>query len=147
MQKWGLDELLTAVKDTLPEGPAYYPKDQLTDKPERFFCAEIIREKILLNYREEIPYACEVGIESFKETETKTGESLARIQAMIYVARENQKVILIGKNGAAMKKLGMDARRDLEKFLEKKVFLEMTVKVRDNWRDDDRMLKNFGYNM
>ena len=110
LQKWGLDELLTAVKDTLPEGPAYYPKDQLTDKPERFFCAEIIREKILLNYREEIPYACEVGIETFKETETKMGEPLARIQAMIYVARENQKVILIGKNGAAMKKNSLKAR-------------------------------------
>ena len=108
-------------------------------------CRFWIREKILLNYRDEIPYACEVIIESFKETETNAGEKLARIQAIIYVARDNQKLILIGKNGLAMKKLGMDARKDMEKFLESKVFLEMTVKVRDNWRDDERMLKNFGY--
>ena len=139
--------LLDAVKETLPEGPEYYPKDQLTDRPERFFCAEIIREKILLNYRDEIPYACEVVIEDFKDTMTTKGEKLARINATIFVGRDTQKIILIGKNGLAMKKLGMDARKDLEKFLDYKVYLEMTVKVRENWRDDDKMLKNFGYNM
>lgn len=139
--------LLAAVKEILQEGPEYYPKDQLTDRSERFFCAEIIREKILLNYRDEIPYACEVVIEEFKETETNRGEKLARINATIFVGRDTQKIILIGKNGAAMKKLGMDARKDIEKFLDNKVFLEMTVKVRENWRDDDKMLKNFGYNL
>ncbi len=146
LRKENTEGLLSVVKEALPEGPEYYPKDQLTDRPERFFCAEIIREKILLNYREEIPYACEVVIEEFKETETNRGEKLARIKATIFVGRENQKLILIGKNGAAMKKLGMDARKDMETFLESKVFLEMTVKVRENWRDDEKMLKHFGYN-
>ncbi len=147
LRKENTEGLLSIVKETLPEGPEYYPKDQLTDRPERFFCAEIIREKILLNYREEIPYACEVVIEEFKETETNRGEKLARIKSTIFVGRDNQKLILIGKNGAAMKKLGMDARKDMETFLESKVFLEMTVKVRENWRDDEKMLKHFGYNM
>ncbi len=147
LRKENTEGLLSIVKEALQEGPEYYPKDQLTDRPERFFCAEIIREKILLNYREEIPYACEVVIEEFKETETNKGEKLARINATIFVGRDNQKMILIGKNGAAMKKLGMDARKDMETFLESKVFLEMTVKVRENWRDDDKMLKHFGYNM
>ena len=131
--------LLSEIKETLPEGPEYYPKDQLTDRPERFFCAEIIREKILLNYRDEIPYACEVVIEDFKETETNRGEKLARINATIFVGRDTQKIILIGKNGLAMKKLGMDARKDIEKFLDYKVFLEMTVKIRENWRDDEKI--------
>ena len=147
LRKENTEGLLSIVKEALSEGPEYYPKDQLTDRPERFFCAEIIREKILLNYREEIPYACEVVIEDFKETETNKGEKLARIKATIFVGRDNQKLILIGKNGAAMKKLGMDARKDMETFLESKVFLEMTVKVRENWRDDEKMLKHFGYNM
>lgn len=147
LRKENTEGLLSVVKEALPEGPEYYPKDQLTDRPERFFCAEIIREKILLNYREEIPYACEVVIEEFKETETNRGEKLARIKSTIFVGRDNQKLILIGKNGAAMKKLGMDARKDMETFLESKVFLEMTVKVRENWRDDEKMLKHFGYNM
>jgi GTPase len=145
LKKEGTEELLAAIKTTLPEGPEYYPKDQLTDRPERFFCSEIIREKILMLYRDEIPYACEVVIDSFKDTQTKTGEKLARIMATIFVARENQKIILIGKNGAAMKKLGSTARMDIEKFLESKVFLELTVKVRDNWRDNEVMLRNFGY--
>jgi GTP-binding protein Era len=145
LKKMQTDGLLAAIQEALPEGPEYYPKDQLTDRPERFFCAEIIREKILLNYHDEIPYACEVVIDSFKETETKAGEKLARIMATIFVGRETQKVILLGKKGEAMKKLGMDARRDIEKFIDSKVYLEMTVKVRDNWRDDERLLKNFGY--
>jgi GTPase len=147
LNKTGTDILLNEIKNRLPEGPAYYDKDQLTDRPERFFCAEIIREKILLNYREEIPYSTEVVIESFKETKTKLGEPIARILATLYVARENQKVIIIGKDGAAIKKVGMEARKDIEKFIESKVYLELSVKVRDNWRDDERMLKNFGYSV
>jgi GTPase len=145
LKKIGTDNLLKNIKALLPEGPEYYPKDQLTDRPERFFTAEIIREKILLNYRDEIPYSCEVVVDSFKETVTTKGEPLDRIMATIYVARENQKVILIGKNGLAIKKVGVDARKDLEEFLQTKVFLELSVKVRDNWRDDDRLLKHFGY--
>jgi GTPase len=145
LKKLNTEGVLDCIKTYMTEGPEYYPKDQLTDRPERFFPTEIIREKILLNYRDEIPYSCEVAIDSFKETETKTGEALARIGCTIYVSRENQKIILIGKNGLAIKKLGTDARKDLEKFLECKVFLELSVKVRDNWRDDDRMLRNFGY--
>jgi GTPase len=145
LNKLRTEYLLERIKNILPEGPEYYPKDQLTDRPERFFTTEIIREKILLNYRDEIPYSCEVSVDSFKETETKEGKPLSRIAATIYVARENQKVILIGKNGDAIKKLGTDARKDLEKFLEVKVFLELTVKVRENWRDDDKLLKSFGY--
>lgn len=147
LKKEGTELLLDKIKALLPEGPEYYPKDQLTDRPERFFTAEIIREKILLNYRDEIPYSCEVVIDSFKETQTNRGEALNRIMATIYVARENQKIILIGKNGSAIKKVGMDARKDLEEFLQAKVFLELSVKVRDNWRDDDRLLKHFGYTM
>lgn len=145
LKKEGTEDLLNKIKALLPEGPEYYPKDQLTDRPERFFTAEIIREKILLNYRDEIPYSCEVVIDSFKETQTTKGEPLDRILATIYVARENQKVIIIGKNGSAIKKVGMDARKDLEEFLQAKVFLELSVKVRDNWRDDDKFLRHFGY--
>jgi GTPase len=145
LKKLNTEGVLERIKSHLNEGPEYYPKDQLTDRPERFFTTEIIREKILLNYRDEIPYSCEVAIDSFKETATKLGETLARIGCTIYVSRENQKIILIGKNGLAIKKLGTDARKDLEKFLECKVYLELSVKVRDNWRDDDRMLRNFGY--
>jgi GTPase len=138
-------ELLEKVKGLLPEGPEYYPKDQLTDRPERFFVSEIIREKILQLYHQEIPYATQVVTESFKDTETTKGEALVRIAATIYVERATQKSILIGKNGESIKKLGSNARLDLEKFLEKKVFLELFVKVKDNWRDDDRLLKEFGY--
>ncbi len=147
LKKQGTDVLLNTIQSLLPEGPEYYPKDQLTDRPERFFSAEIIREKIFLNYRDEIPYSCEVVIDSFKETQTNRGEALDRIMATIFVARENQKLILIGKNGLAIKKLGTDARKDLEAFLQAKVFLELTVKVRENWRDDDKFLKHFGYTL
>jgi GTPase len=141
----GTPALLSKILSFLPEAPAYYPSDQLTDRPERFFASEIIREKIFHLYTDEIPYSCEVGIESFKETETKTGEPLARIHAVIYVMRDSQKPILIGKGGEALKKLGTQARLDLEKFLQTKVHLETTVKVRDNWRDDDKALQRFGY--
>jgi GTPase len=141
----GTADLLQKILSFLPESPAYYPADQLTDRPERFFASEIIREKIFHLYTDEIPYSSEVGIESFKETETKAGEPLTRIQAIIYVMRESQKPILIGKGGEALKKLGTQARIDLEKFLQTKVHLETTVKVRDNWRDDDKALQRFGY--
>lgn len=137
--------LLQKILTYLPEGEPFYPVDQLTDRPERFFTSEIIREKIFLLYDDEVPYSCEVGIESFKESQTKTGEAIARIQAVIYVLRESQKGILLGKGGSAIKKLGTQARLDLEEFLQTKVHLELTVKVRDNWRDDDRALNFFGY--
>lgn len=137
--------LLEKILTYLPEGEPYYPPDQLTDRPERFFVGEIIREKIFMLYEDEIPYSCEVAVESFKETETKTGEPIARIAAMIFVMRETQKAILLGKGGAAIKKLGTYARQEIERFLQTKVFLELTVKVRDNWRDDERALQRFGY--
>ncbi|MEO1517395.1 MAG: GTPase Era [Bacteroidota bacterium] len=140
-----VDVLQNLILKYLPEGPIYYPKDQLTDKPERFFVSEIIREKILLQYKQEIPYSCEVLVESFKETKTKKGEPLVRISAMIFAARKTQKSIIIGKGGEAIKRLGMAARKDIETFLEQKVFLELHVKVKDNWRDSEQQLKNFGY--
>ena len=145
LKERGFGYLLDVIKEKLPVSPPYFPDDQLTDRTERFFVGEIIREKILLNYREEIPYASEVNVDGFKEAKTKAGESIAKISATIYIARETQKMILLGKNGSAIKKLGIDARTDIEKFLGNKVHLELTVKVRDNWRDDDKALKHFGY--
>lgn len=142
LQKKGTEELFQLILGNLPLGPVYYPKDQFTDRPERFFVSEIIREKILLNYYQEIPYSCEVVVDAFKEDDQK---DLVRIHAMIYVGRESQKNIIIGKKGSAIKKLGIDARYAIEKFLEKKVYLELFVKVKDNWRNDDKMLKSFGY--
>ncbi|MBL7797511.1 MAG: GTPase Era [Saprospiraceae bacterium] len=138
-------ELLQKITEYLPEGPAYYPTDQLTDRPERFFVSEIIREKIFLLYDDEVPYSCEVGIESFQESATNAGEPIARIRASIFVLRETQKAILLGKGGVAIKKLGTAARMAIERFLQTKVFLELTVKVRSNWRDDERSLQYFGY--
>lgn len=135
-----LDKVLTAIKKFLPEHPAFYPKDDLTDKSERFFASEIIREKIFLNYEQEIPYSTEVGIESFKEEET-----IIHIRATIFVERDSQKGIVIGKGGSSLKKVGTDARMDLEKFFGKKVFLETHVKVSDNWRKQKLRLKQFGY--
>lgn len=137
--------LLEKIVSYLPEGEAFYPPEQLTDRPERFFVSEILREKILLFYDDEVPYSCEVAIDSFKESTTNAGEPIARIIAIIFVLRETQKAILLGKNGQAMKRLATAARTEMEKFLQTKVFLEITVKVRDNWRDDDRSLKMFGY--
>ena len=145
LKKKNTEKLLELILEQIPEGPVYYPKDQLTDRPERFFVSEIIREKILLQYKQEIPYFSEVAVTSFKESLTKKGEDLVRINATIFVGRKTQKSIIIGKNGTAIKRLGTDARKDLEIFLEKKVFLELYVKVKDNWRDDDRMLQHFGY--
>ncbi len=145
LHKLNTDKLLEQVQAYLPEGPEYYPKDQLTDRPERFFVSEIIREKILELYHQEIPYSTEVAIESFKERQTSKGVPLIEIQALIFVSRETQKMILLGKKGSAIKKLGTEARKSLEAWLENKVFLDLHVKVRDKWRDDDRMLKHFGY--
>jgi len=139
------DTLVKLIQERLPEGPVYYPKDQLTDKSERFFVSEIVREKILELYKQEVPYSCEVIVESFKETETKSGQPMVKIRAEIYVARKTQKSILIGKQGSAIKRLGMMARKGIEAFLDKKVFLELFVKVKDGWRDDEGSLKRFGY--
>lgn len=145
LHKSNTETLLNLILENLPEGPAYYPKDQLTDRPERFFISEIIREKILELYEQEVPYSTEVVIESFKEGTTKKGEPLIRISGIIYVMRKTQKGIIIGKEGSAIKKLGTEARKSMEIFLESKVFLELHVKVRDNWRDNERELKSFGY--
>lgn len=138
--KVGTDELFSKILGNLDEGPAYYPKDQLTDRHERFFVTEIIREEILLQYRQEIPYACEVAIESYVEE-----EKITRISALIFVSRQTQKGIIIGKKGSAIKSLGTEARKKIEAFLEAKVFLELHVKVKKDWRDDDNMLRRFGY--
>lgn len=138
-------DLLTFIKDNLPEGPEYYPPDQLTDRNERFFVAEIIREKILLQYKQEIPYSVEVRVESFKEDLTTAGKPIVRIQATIFASRKSQKPILIGKSGSSLKALGEASRLDIETFLESKVYLELFVKIRENWRDDEQSLKQFGY--
>ncbi len=143
LNKTNTDTLFQLILDNLDEGPVYYPKDQLTDRPERFFVSEIIREKILLLYRDEVPYSCEVLIEYFQEPKDK--KDVVRISAAIFVMRKTQKFILIGKGGSMIKRLGTEARKDIEKFLGQKVFLELIVKIKENWRDDDRMLKHFGY--
>lgn len=135
-----VDNLLKIIREHLPEHPAYYPKDDVTDKNERFFASEIIREKILLNYEQEIPYSSEVSIDEFKDE-----EKIIKIRAIIYVERDSQKGIIIGKGGASLKKVGMEARKDLETFFDKKVFLETHVKVADNWRKQKQRLKQFGY--
>lgn len=135
-----VDKILPLIKKYLPEHPGYFPKDTLTDRYERFFAAEIIREKIFLNYEQEIPYACEVGIESFKDD-----DKILRISAMIYVERDSQKGIVIGKAGSSLKKVGMEARKDMEKFFGKKIFLETRVKVAENWRKQKVRLRQFGY--
>src|SRR5690606_32626708 len=122
----------------------YYPKDQLTDRPERFFVSEIIRGAILEHYHEEVPYTTEVQIESFKEGESKSGP-ITRISAMIYTMDDRRKAILLGKNGSAIKQVGISARKEIERFLGTRVFLELQVKVRKDWRDDDRALTAFGY--
>lgn len=140
LRKWNLDTVLNKIIELLPEGPAYYPDAELSDRPVRFFVSEIIREKILLHYSKEIPYSCEVVVESYKEE-----PKIDRIKAVIYVARESQKGIIIGHQGSMLKKVGTDARLDIEKMVEKKVFLDLSVKVAKDWREDDKMLKRFGY--
>lgn len=145
LHQQGTAGLLKVITESLPEGPAYYPKDQLTDRPERFFVSEIIREKILEIYHQEIPYSVEVVVDAFKETQTNHGEDLIRIAATIFVMRATQKSIIIGKGGVSIKQLGTAARMSLETFLETKIFLELHVKVKENWRDDEQSLKRFGY--
>lgn len=141
LEKFNLERIFTLILESLPESPPFYPKDELTDKSERFFVSEIIREKILLNYQKEVPYAVEVEVESFKES-----DKIINIRTIINVERESQKGILIGHQGKALKKVGSMARADMEKFFEKKIFLEMFVKVKKDWRNDERILKQFGYN-
>ncbi len=137
---YGLDQLKARIIELLPENPPYFDTDQLTDRQERFLVGEKIREKILLHYNKEIPYAVEVVVESFKET-----DELIRIEAVIYVERDSQKGIIIGSKGSGLKRIGTEARKDLEKLFGKKIYLELYVKVRKNWRKDERWLKNFGY--
>lgn len=137
---YNLDGILTTVLDFLPEHPAYYDKEDLTDRTQRFFVSEIIREKIFFNYKKEIPYSTEVIVTSFKEE-----EKIIRISAEIIVERDSQKNILIGTGGAMLKKVGTEARKDIEKFLDNKVFLETFVKVIPDWRSKKNYLKNFGY--
>lgn len=143
-EKLNTDELLKVIINYLPEGPAYYPKDQLSDKPERFFISEIIREKLLEQYKQEIPYSAEVVVTEFKEKQSNKGP-IVHIFAEIYVSRKTQKSIIIGKQGAAIKKLGTESRKSIEKFLDQRVFLELFVKIKENWRNDDRSLRQFGY--
>jgi len=140
LKNFNLDTLLNAILSKLPEGEPYFPKDQLTDKYERFFASEIIRGKILMNYQKEIPYSAEVEIESFKDE-----EKIIRIRALIHVTRDSQKGIIIGHKGEKLKKTGTEARLDMEDFFGRKVFLEMYVKVTKDWRDKPRELKRFGY--
>ena len=140
LERFNLDSILNAVVSRLPVCPPWFDKDAFTDKNLRFFASEIIREKILLNYKDEIPYCCEVGIEAFKE-----GAERYDIDAVIYVMRESQKGIIIGKQGAALKKVGTQARIDMEDFFQKKVFLSIFVKVDPDWRENKRELRRFGY--
>ena len=139
--KFGVDMLLKRIKELLPESPAYFDKDQLTDKPARFFVSEIIREKILLYYDKEIPYAVEVAVERFKEE-----DKIIRINAVIYVERDSQKGIIIGHQGVALKKVSSGARKTLEKFFGKRIYLETFVKVDKDWRSSQKELDAFGYN-
>ncbi|MEX6626387.1 GTPase Era [Tenacibaculum salmonis] len=140
LEKFNVDSVFTKIIELLPEGPAFYPKDQLTDKPERFFVNEKIREKILTHYKKEIPYSIEVETEEFFEE-----ENIIKIRSVIMVERDTQKGIIIGHKGTALKRVGTESRKDLEVFFDKKVFLELYVKVNKNWRSNDKQLKRFGY--
>lgn len=140
LHTFNLGRILDLILELLPEGPEYYPKDELSDRSQRFFVSEIIREKIFLLFGEEIPYSSEVIVESFKEE-----ENLTRIEATVYVSRESQKAILLGKQGKAIKKLGTEARKEIEAFLDQHIFLGLTIKVEKNWRENERLLKRFGY--
>ena len=141
LENFNVKEVFDRIIELLPESPPYYPKDALTDKPERFFVNETIREKILLNYEKEIPYAVEIETEEFLED-----EDIIRIKAVIMVERDTQKGIIIGHKGAAIKKVGIQAREDLEKFFGKQIHIEMFVKVNKNWRSNSYQLRRFGYN-
>ncbi len=139
-ERFNMKGLLEAILRRLPEGEPFYPKDTLTDRPMRFFASEIIREKIMLSYDKEIPYCCQIEIDSYKEE-----PAIDRISATIYVARNSQKGIVIGHKGEKLKRVGQAAREDLERFLGKKVFLQLFVKVQEGWRDNERQLQRFGY--
>ncbi|MFT5231073.1 MAG: GTP-binding protein Era [Planctomycetota bacterium] len=141
LENFGVTEVFNRIIELLPESPPFYPKDQLTDKPERFFVNEIIREKILMHYKKEIPYSVEIDTEEFFED-----EKIIRIRSIIMVERSTQKGIIIGHKGAALKRVGVEARKDLEKFFGKQIHLETYVKVNKNWRSNDRQLRRFGYN-
>ncbi len=141
-ERFGVAQLFDAIREALPEGPAFFPKDQLTDKSERFFVNEIIREKILQNYDKEIPYSVEVEVESFIEE-----DDIIRISAVIYCERESQKGIIIGKAGTALKRVGSQARKDIEEFFQKKVFLQLFVKVDRDWRSNTNRLRHYGYDL
>jgi GTP-binding protein Era len=140
--KFNLDTIFDALISALPVSPPYYPKDELTDRSMRFFVSEIIREKILLYFKQEIPYSVEVAVDEYKEK-----ENITAITATIYVSRESQKAIIIGHQGKSIKGLGMAARKDIEEFINSKVFLELRVKVSKDWRDDSQQLKRFGYEL
>ncbi len=140
LEQFNIQAVFDKIIELLPESPPFYPKDELTDKPVRFFIAEMVRERILMNYRKEIPYSVEVVVDSFKEE-----ENLTSIRCVIHVARETQKGIIIGHQGKALKKVGTEARQSIEAFLGKKVFLELHVKVSKNWRENDIQLRRFGY--
>ncbi len=142
LHKFGVDQVLARIKELLPESPAYFDKDQLTDKPARFFVTEIIREKILLYYDKEVPYSVEVVVEQFKET-----AKVIHINAIIYVERESQKGIIIGHQGVALKRVSTEARRSLEKFFGKRIYLEVFVKVDKDWRNSESALRAYGYNI
>ena len=142
LRKFNTDNIFNRILELLPESEAFYPKDQLTDKTERFFVEEIIREKILKFYKKEVPYATEIEVEDFKED-----EKIIRMRAVIYVERQTQKGIIIGHKGIAIKKVGVESRKDLEKFFDKQVHIELFVKVKKNWRSQDEDLKKFGYQM
>ncbi len=141
-EKFNIAPIFSRILELLPESPPFFPKDELTDRNERFFFQEIIREKILLNYQKEIPYSVEVEVEEFRES-----EKIINVRAVIYVSRESQKGIIIGHQGVMIKKVGSEARLDAEEFFEKKIFLELYVKVDKDWRDKDRNLKKFGYDV
>ncbi len=140
LNNFNVQNVLGKIIELLPESPPFYPKDQLTDKPERFFVNETIREKILMHYKKEIPYAVEIETEEFFED-----DKIIKIRSVIMVERETQKGIIIGHKGLALKRVGTEARKDLEKFFDKKIFLELYVKVNKNWRNDKNQLKRFGY--
>ncbi len=142
LHKFNVDNVLRRIKELLPESPAYFDKDQWTDKPARFFVTEIIREKILLYYDKEIPYSVEVVVEQFKETDKNI-----HINAVIYVERDSQKGIIIGHQGVALKRVSTEARKSLEKFFGKSIYLEVFVKVDKDWRQSDRAMKAYGYNL
>ncbi len=142
LKKFNVDMVFNRILEALPENPPYFPKDELTDKSTRFFISEIVREKVLLNYQKEIPYSVEVVVDEYKES-----KDIIRIYTTIFVTRESQKMILLGHKGKAIKQLGIDARKDIEEFVDNHVYLELTVKVNKDWRNNENQLKRFGYEL